>query len=47
MRNDEEISLKLLRESIGNEIIINYKYVEEIERTNGGKLRFVKSDIGK
>lgn len=42
---DEDVAMKLLRKSLGHYINIKFKYVDQIPRTSGGKLRFVKSEI--
>ena len=43
--NDEKIAMELLRKSLGWDISIEFKYVDKIKPTSGGKLRFVKSEI--
>ena len=42
---DEKIGLSKLRQSIGNAVKAEFKYVDEIPRTSRNKLRFVVSEI--
>ncbi len=42
---DEKMALKLLRESLGDEVLIEFNYVDKIARTANAKLRFVISEV--
>jgi phenylacetate-CoA ligase len=42
---DEELLVSELRSRVGNDTEIVVEYVQAIERTRGGKLRFVVSDL--
>lgn len=44
-KQDEEISRKQFERSIGNNLKIEYKYVDEIGKTKSGKTKFVVSEI--
>lgn len=45
--SQEKKFIKSLRERLGNEIILNIEYVDDIEREKSGKFRIVKNMIGK
>lgn len=44
-KKDEELAYKMLRDSLGDDINIEFRYVNKIERTKGGKIKFVVSEI--
>lgn len=42
---DEYLILNRLRERLGNDVKISFEYLQSIEKTTSGKLRFVVSDV--